>query len=137
MTKTNAERSQRHFMLKTKDFYHHHKSRARQAGHMALPFSLSELREICSQALGRPCPYCATTLDIRNLSLDHAIPVCRQGSWGLDNQVPCCKRCNQIKGPLDSLEFTSLLNLLRAWDPKAKANLLSRLYVSGKKVRFN
>jgi 5-methylcytosine-specific restriction endonuclease McrA len=137
MSKTNAERSQQLFILKTSNIYHSHKHRARRAGQLGLPFSLTDLREFCRQALGMPCPYCGITLDIKNLSFDHRIPVSRRGSWGLENQSPCCKRCNQIKGPLDSLEFASLLNLLRAWDPKAKANVLSRLYAGGKNVRFN
>lgn len=46
------------------------------------------------------CAYCREQLTRKSASRDHAIPKSRGGdaTLGSPNIVPCCVRCNQVKG---------------------------------------
>ena len=49
---------------------------------------------------GPECFYCGITGDT---TVDHVIPRCNGGTNDLGNKVPCCHKCNNLKGNL-SLE---------------------------------
>jgi hypothetical protein len=61
--------------------------------------------------------------------------VSRGGSFGADNLVFCCDRCNQAKGILSAEEFAQLLAIISSFHPRAKADLLARLRAGGKMRR--
>lgn len=48
------------------------------------------------------CGYCGITLDSRNFTIDHIIPIARfekrqeANTW--ENQISCCRSCNNKKG---------------------------------------
>lgn len=49
---------------------------------------------------GHRCRYCGVQFDPldRLLTVDHVIPLSRDGSNGVVNLVTCCQPCNQAKG---------------------------------------
>ncbi|NKM04160.1 HNH endonuclease [Rhizobium leguminosarum] len=63
------------------------------------------------------CFYCERPLNSRQVArrgdrnkgldytIDHKTPVSRGGSNERSNRVPCCFRCNQVKGDLTDVEF--------------------------------
>lgn len=63
------------------------------------------------------CFYCKRTLNDRRVTrrgdrnkgldytTDHKIPSCRGGSNRPENKVPCCFRCNNLKGDMTAGEF--------------------------------
>ncbi|TDW21087.1 HNH endonuclease [Rhizobium azibense] len=40
-----------------------------------------------------------------DFTTDHKIPTCRGGSDTRENKVPCCFRCNNLKGDMTAPEF--------------------------------
>lgn len=50
------------------------------------------------------CLYCKIN---RADTIDHVIPLCRNGTWEKANIVPCCLECNQKKGDKTLEEFLS------------------------------
>ncbi|MFL6427804.1 MAG: HNH endonuclease [Acidobacteriaceae bacterium] len=103
-----------------------------------LPFDLEDLRRHLGKRIGlnaKPCTYCGTPIDIRNLSLDHQEPVSRGGSLALDNLIECCADCNRLKGALTAEEFGLLLEFLRTLPPAAQTDLRRRLNAGAMGVR--
>ena len=43
------------------------------------------------------CHYCGRKVGIKNLTMDHVIPLARGGRSTKGNLVPCCKTCNTTK----------------------------------------
>jgi 5-methylcytosine-specific restriction protein A len=43
------------------------------------------------------CHYCGRRVGIKNLTMDHVIPLARGGRSTKGNLVPCCKKCNTAK----------------------------------------
>ncbi|MEA2115487.1 MAG: HNH endonuclease [Thermodesulfobacteriota bacterium] len=43
------------------------------------------------------CHYCGRRVGIKNLTMDHVIPLSRGGRSTKGNLVPCCKECNTAK----------------------------------------
>lgn len=43
------------------------------------------------------CHYCGLHVGIKNLTMDHVIPLSRGGRSTKGNLVPCCKKCNTAK----------------------------------------
>ena len=43
------------------------------------------------------CHYCGDKVGIKNLTMDHIIPLARGGRSTKGNLVPCCKACNTAK----------------------------------------
>ena len=44
------------------------------------------------------CGYCLTTVNAKNATIDHVIPVSKGGKNTYDNIVTCCGSCNRKKG---------------------------------------
>ena len=81
--KAKTERSR--MMKKTAQLYSNCRARLRKAAAKAgisekleLPYSLDYLRGQWELKVGSPCPYCGEFLSLKNVSLDHAIPVARR-----------------------------------------------------------
>lgn len=68
------------------------------------------------KAVGNPCQYCGTTITLANISIDHAIPICRGGNNNADNLVGICRECNPIKGIFTEEEFFLLLDACKGRD---------------------
>jgi len=43
------------------------------------------------------CHFCSRKVGIKNLTMDHVIPLARGGRSTKGNLVPCCKTCNTAK----------------------------------------
>jgi len=56
----------------------------------------------CSQGL---CYYCNNNFPIKELTMDHIVPVSRGGKSIKSNVVPCCKKCNTKKKHLVPIEW--------------------------------
>jgi hypothetical protein len=64
---------------------------------------------------GWRCAYCGNNLRQRyeafplepehELTKDHKTPICRGGQDTLENLLPCCLRCNRLKGDKTTAEF--------------------------------
>lgn len=89
----------------------------RVAGIDKLPFTKLELWAWAYQWIGpgaMRCPYCeqigrnAFLISLEDCVFDHKTPLARGGTWELDNLIPCCKDCNNLKGSM-SYEFFVLL----------------------------
>lgn len=115
--------------------YHDCKRRAREAG-QALDFGLEDLRALVLHKLrGGRCLYCGVPIDGMNWSLDHCQPVCRGGSFAMDNVVICCQACNTVKGVLSGTEYFDLLCLIRGWTDMARKSVIARLKAGAKLTR--
>ena len=73
------------------------------------------------------CRYCKRYFPIDEIAVDHAQPLSRGGSSGLDNLDYPCKRCNDIKGSMNNIEFLKLIEFLEKEIPLARQDVLSRL----------
>ena len=104
-----------------------------------LPFTLAEFRAHFANALGgiggvlpadggsAKCRYCSAWFTVENLAVDHAIPLARGGSQGLDNLEFPCSRCNSRKGGLTPDEYLALLAFLDRNIPFGRLDVLERL----------
>ncbi len=73
------------------------------------------------------CWYCGTDCNpYGDLCIDHVVPLARGGTNEIENLVPCCTHCNQMKGTqlvdewrqnFDRAEWDSALNEIPWCDP--------------------
>lgn len=98
-----------------------------------LPFTLAEFREHLLLAMGGNCDgaikcrYCSGYFTIGQIAADHAMPLSRGGSSGLENIEYPCAACNQIKGSMTPDEYIQLWWFLFERLPLARIDVLSRL----------
>jgi hypothetical protein len=98
-----------------------------------LPFTKAEFRAHVLAALGGfddgaiQCRYCRGFFTLTDLAGDHAKPLSRGGSAGLDNLEYPCKACNDRKGSMTPDEFLALLEFLDTRIPLARIDVLKRL----------
>lgn len=103
-----------------------------------LPFSKAQFRTRILEALGGNedgfcrCRYCLAHFGLKDITADHAIPLSRGGSTGLDNLEFPCQSCNQMKGSLTPTEFLCLLRFLEEQIPMGRQDVLSRLQMAVK-----
>ena len=99
----------------------------------ALPFTKAEFRDWLLIQLGSnqdgfaQCRYCRNYFGIEECAVDHAVPLARGGSAGLDNLELPCGRCNHRKGGLTPDEYLALLGFLEARIPLGRLDVLERL----------
>jgi len=62
---------------------------------------LSRGKEIVS------CCFCKQKTNIKNITLEHIIPLYYKGGWNIENLALSCKQCNQERGILSFEEFKS------------------------------
>jgi len=97
-----------------------------------LPFDLTQFRDDILSIMGGKedgailCRYCHSHFTIEGIAVDHAKPLSRGGSPGLDNLDYPCRPCNNRKGEMDPIEFTKLLAFLDTI-PLARIGVLKRL----------
>lgn len=88
------------------------------------------------KTLGTNCPYCSTTLDLKNVSLDHIVPfttssarknlLIKKQMDRVENLQIICRPCNQMKGNLSHDKFVKLLSFLDT-DPELRAYVVKKL----------
>lgn len=99
----------------------------------ALPFNKEGFRYHLLTAMNQQydgiikCRYCNYYYTLAEVAFDHAIPLSRDGSTGLDNIEFPCKRDNDIKGSMTPTEYLELLHFLETNLPLARQDILSRL----------
>ena len=59
------------------------------------------------------CHYCDRSFPVRELTMDHVVPIIRGGCSTRSNVVPCCKECNTNKRDLVPVEWQEYLDSLR------------------------
>lgn len=130
-----ADRAHTAFMEFTLRQYGNMKNRMRKKlknKDAELPFSLKDFRaDILSVMDGKEdgsaiCRYCHGFFTIEGIAVDHAKPLSRGGSPGLENLDYPCRPCNNRKGELTIEEFTKLLAFLETI-PLARISVLKRL----------
>lgn len=65
------------------------------------------------------CHYCGKKVGVKNLTMDHVIPLSRGGKSLKGNIVPSCKECNNKKKYLIPLEWDEYLNRLSVSDQES------------------
>ncbi len=99
----------------------------------SLPFSLEEFRADVLGVLGGKedgaveCRYCHRWFVLGEIAVDHATPLSRGGSAGLENLDYPCSQDNARKGSLTVAEYTALLAFLDTQHPLMRKDVLSRL----------
>jgi hypothetical protein len=74
------------------------------------------------------CPYeCGLVIDILNLTLDHMIPRGQNGSYDLENLLPCCDHCNRLKGNICANSFRILMAAGLSMVPQDWSRIQTRL----------
>lgn len=58
------------------------------------------------------CHYCRERFSVRELTMDHMVPIVRGGRSVKANLVPCCKACNSNKKYLLPIEWQAYLERL-------------------------
>ena len=129
------DRAHTAFMEFTLRQYGHMKTRLRKKmknDKEELPFTLLQFRDDVLKVMGGKedgaleCRYCQSVFTIEGIAVDHAKPLSRGGSPGLDNLDYPCRPCNNRKGEMDPVEFTKLLAFLETI-PLARISVLKRL----------
>jgi HNH endonuclease len=127
------------FMAVTADRYASMKSRLKKKGLPPPPFSLDDFRADVLSVMGGKkdgacqCRYCMRYFVINEIAVDHATPLSRGGSLGLENLDYICGPCNDRKGGLTLDEYAALLGFLGSWlHPTARQDVLKRLEQSNK-----
>jgi 5-methylcytosine-specific restriction endonuclease McrA len=98
-----------------------------------LPFTKDEFRAHVLNAMNGNqdgavvCRYCNQVTTLAEMAVDHAYPLSRGGSAGLDNLEYPCKHCNDRKGSLSPDEYLALLAFLETKIPLGRIDVLKRL----------
>lgn len=91
------------------------------------------MTDMLTQALnGGTCPYCGVLLNLKNVSVDHKIPIRKDrtkvpDSW--DNLHMVCRKCNRMKADIPHDAFLRLLAFLDA-DPEPELGRVLRKRLS-------
>jgi 5-methylcytosine-specific restriction endonuclease McrA len=72
------------------------------------------------------CVYCGVALTPETYTRDHVIPRARGGSSAKENLAPCCKDCNNSKGPLTASEYLAVRG-----DNKARKAMIAKVLGQG------
>ena len=75
------------------------------------------------------CYIAGTFISSEVVEVDHKIPICRGGSFGLNNAGVTSRYYNNIKGSMTEEEFRSLLKVVKNWEDCGTA-LFKRLMAS-------
>lgn len=100
-----AQRNPLHMRLKNE------RRRARKT-HAQGTFTTSQLHARCA-FYGWACYLCNVPLTMKTLTIDHRIPLARQGTNWPANLAPCCRSCNGSKGSKTEREYRDWKATLR------------------------
>ncbi len=103
--KSRLKQKQSKFMSRTLSIYNGQKKRYNEKNNGGLPYTLEQLRELVSEAIGKPCIYSGEKLTVNNLAVDHATPVAAGGNWEIGNLQVISQKSNFRKGQLTAEEY--------------------------------
>ena len=121
------------FMATTRTRYSSMVERLKRKKLPPLSFTLEEFRaDILSVMGGKEdgaivCRYCKMAFTLDGIAIDHAKPLSRGGSTGLDNIDYTCRADNYRKGSMTMQEYGMLLSFLETQHPLMRQDVLSRL----------
>lgn len=121
------------FLGMTRQQYDNMKKRIAKKKLPPLNFTLDDYRAHVLRAFGGAedgaiqCRYCRAWFSLSETAVDHAMPLGRGGSSGLDNLEFPCRADNDGKGQLTPEEYDKLLNFLLFEIPLGRSDVLSRL----------
>lgn len=130
------ETPQQYFTRITGQRYTAMRVRLQKKGLPDLSFRALDLRAHLLQAMNNDyggviqCRYCRYFFGLADMNIDHAIPLSRGGSAGLDNLEYPCRPCNNRKGSLTPTEYLALLGFLETTIPLGRQDVLKRLEMS-------
>ena len=84
-----------------------HKRKRLRANHKKRIKSITRKQKILDKTSGL-CAYCGTTLSLESMTTDHVVSISNGGENDLDNLVPACLDCNNLKASMTLEEFTSM-----------------------------
>lgn len=112
------------FMARTRNIYRHQEERAKHP----LDYDLADLRAMVTYAVANlGCRYCARELTVKTFSLDHFVPIARDGSFSEDNLAVCCITCNLAKGNMNAIEYNALMETLDTFPEEVRNEVIGRL----------
>lgn len=71
-------------------------------------FSAAE-REAVYKKMGGHCAYCGQEITLREMQIDHVIPIKQSGLNTMDNLLPACRSCNHYKDTMTVERFRAML----------------------------
>jgi len=83
------------------------------------------------KALGSDCPYCGNLIDIKNISLDHMVPLERGGVSYKNNVEIICTKCNIRKGIMTDKEFAWIMSKIDSMKEEPRDYILQKLSSRG------
>jgi hypothetical protein len=98
--------------------------------------TLAEFRDLFGQFYDRPvCAYCGKVVALKDVSVDHKIPVSKGGTSYADNLQFICTGDNKSKGDMTRDEYLTLLDKLDEVERytrnfKLKSKILTALRIS-------
>lgn len=51
------------------------------------------------------CAYCGKKLELKDMQVDHIVPVYKDGANDIENYLPACRACNFYKGAMSVEKF--------------------------------
>jgi hypothetical protein len=119
------------FMAISGQRYDSMSTRLKKKGFPSTPFTKEEFRADMLNVLGgengsAQCRYCHGFFTIEGIAVDHAVPLSKRGSPGLENLDYPCRPCNNRKGDMDPVDFMKLLAFLETI-PLSRISVLKRL----------
>lgn len=67
-------------------------------------------RQTVYDKCGGYCAYCGTEITMKQMQVDHVIPVGLNGENTMENYLPACRSCNYIKSTLSLEGFRNIIN---------------------------
>lgn len=66
-------------------------------------------RQLVYNKMDGRCAYCGCEIDMRDMQVDHVIPLRKGGEDSLDNMLPACRSCNHYKSTLTVEQFRHMI----------------------------
>lgn len=88
--------------------------------------SSTDIENLICESMGI-CEFCKGELNVKNMGLDHSIPLSRNGAKHIENLKIVCKKCNERKGSLTTNEYFSLVEFLNKQSLELKGYVLRKL----------
>ena len=96
--------------------------------------TVDELREKVRAAVGRPCRYCGEPITLKEFSGDHQIPASSGGGFDAANLDIICRRDNETKGRMSSIEYSMLCATIATFSQESSDDVKRRLRMGSKAI---